>query len=86
VANSDEGTPATDEVVDFEAISGGKVGESGVGFDPELESALKKVLQIVYRENPLTPNQILVLASELQRVGVHRLVEEHMKRARRSQG
>ena len=87
MASFDEsGTPTADEPIDFESVAGGKVGDSGIGFDPELDAALKKVLQIVYRENPLSPNQILVLASELQRVGVHRLVEEHMKRARRSQG
>jgi hypothetical protein len=48
--------------------------------DPELEAALKAVLQVVYKDHPLTANQILVLASELQRLGVHRLVEEHLKK------
>ncbi len=52
------------------------------GFDPELDAALKKVLQLIYKEHPLTPNQILVLSSELQRIGVHRLVEDHLKRHR----
>ena len=56
------------------------------GFDPELDAALKKVLQVVYREHPLSPNQILVLASELQRLGVHRLVEEHISKFRKRQG
>ena len=50
--------------------------------DPELDAALKKVLAVVYKENPLTANQILVLASELQRIGVHRLVEEHLTKYR----
>lgn len=50
------------------------------GFDPELDAALKKVLKVVYKEHPLQPNQILVLASELQRLGVHRLVEEHLRK------
>ncbi len=50
--------------------------------DPELESALKKVLEVVYKDHPLTANQILVLASELQRLGVHRLVEEHLEKFR----
>lgn len=59
--------------------------EDGVVVDPELEKALKKVLDVVYREHPLTANQILHLAAELQRVGVHRLVEEHLARFRRSQ-
>ena len=48
------------------------------GSDPQLEAALKEVLQVVYKQHPLKANQILVLASELQRVGVHRLVEEHL--------
>ena len=54
-----------------------------IGFDPELEAALKGVLQIIYRDHPLTPNQILILSSELQRVGVHRLVEGHIEQSRR---
>ncbi len=55
------------------------------GFDPELDAALKKVLRVIYREHPLSPNQILVLASELQRLGVHRLVEEHISKFRKRQ-
>ncbi len=51
--------------------------------DPELEAALKRVLDVVYKEHPLGANQILSLASELQRIGVHRLVEEHLGRFRR---
>ena len=52
------------------------------GFDPELDAALKKVLQVSYREHPLSPNQILVLSSELQRIGVHRLVAGHLDKYR----
>lgn len=55
-------------------------GEAPAGFDPELDAALKRVLQIIYKEHPLQPNQILILASELQRLGVHRLVEEHLRK------
>jgi hypothetical protein len=50
--------------------------------DPELEAALKRVLQVIYKDHPLNPNQILVLSSELQRIGVHRLVEEHLRKYR----
>ena len=50
------------------------------GFDPELDAALKKVLAVIYKDHPLSPNQILVLASELQRLGVHQLVEEHIRK------
>ncbi len=35
---------------------------------------------MIYKDHPLSPNQILVLASELQRLGVHRLVEEHIRK------
>jgi hypothetical protein len=51
--------------------------------DPELEAALKRVLDVIYKEHPLGANQVLGLASELQRIGVHRLVEEHLSRFRR---
>ncbi len=57
----------------------------GVGFDPELDAALKKVLQIIYKDHPLSPNQIMVLSSELHRLGVHRLVEEHLRKYRQRQ-
>lgn len=46
--------------------------------DPELETALRRVLQVIHKEHPLGANQILVLAAELQRLGTHRLVEEHL--------
>lgn len=55
--------------------------EPGGSHDPELEAALRQVLQIVYKEHPLSANQLLVLAGELQRIGFHRLVEEHLARA-----
>jgi NAD-dependent oxidoreductase involved in siderophore biosynthesis len=55
------------------------------GADPELEAALKRVLEVLYKEHPLSANQILVLSSELQRIGVHRLVEEHLEKFRRRQ-
>ena len=48
--------------------------------DPELEAALKEVLQVIYKSCPLKANQILALSSELQRIGVHKLVEEHLER------
>jgi hypothetical protein len=60
------------------------VTAQGSGGDPELEAALKAVLDVLYKEHPLTANQILVLSAELQRIGVHRLVEEHLDRLRRS--
>jgi hypothetical protein len=56
--------------------------DSTPGFDPELDAALKKVLRVIYKEHPLSSNQILVLSSELQRIGVHRLVEGHLDKYR----
>lgn len=61
-------------------------GGSTAGSDPQFEAALKRVLEIVFREHPLEANQILVLASELQRLGVHRLVEEHIRKFGRRLG
>ena len=64
------------------AVTERQVPDSAPGFDPELDAALKKVLQVIYKEHPLSPNQILVLSSELQRIGVHRLVEGHLDKYR----
>ena len=59
--------------------------EPAPGFDPELDAALKRVLEVIYKEHPLAPNQILTLASEIQKLGVHRLVEEHLRKFRRQE-
>lgn len=56
--------------------------DPAVRLDPDLEAALKQVLEVIYKTHPLKPNQILVLASELQRLGVHLLVEEHIRKFR----
>ena len=61
------------------------VSESASGFDAELDAALKRVLDVIYKEHPLEPNQILTLAAEIQKLGVHRLVEEHLRKFRRQQ-
>ena len=60
----------------------GEAGNSAAGADPELEVALKKVLKVIFRDHPLNANQIMTLSAELQRVGVHRLVEEHIQKFR----
>ncbi len=62
-----------------------RTGEDTGAHDPELAAALKKVLEVVYKDHPLSSNQLLVLASELQRIGVHRLVEEHIRKFRQRQ-
>jgi len=59
-----------------------EVPAAAVGHDPELEAALKRVLQVVFKDHPLNANQLLVLAAELQRLGTHRLVEEHFQKHR----
>ena len=56
---------------------------AGSGSDPQLENALKSVLEVIYKDHPLKANQILVLSAELQRIGVHRLVEEHLEKFKR---
>ncbi len=56
---------------------------AGPGSDPQLENALKGVLEVIYKDHPLKANQILVLSAELQRIGVHRLVEEHLEKFKR---
>ena len=61
------------------------VPDPAAGFDPELDAVLKQVLQIIYRDHPLSPNQILILSAELQRLGVHRLVQEHLKKFQQRQ-
>lgn len=53
--------------------------------EAELSVVLKKVLEIIYKDHQLTANQILMLSSELQRVGFHRLVEEHLEKYGRRQ-
>jgi hypothetical protein len=63
-----------------EGTDGGERAEGIQALDPELDAALRKVLQIVHRDHPLTANQLLVLAAELERLGLHRLVEEHLGR------
>lgn len=68
-------------VLDFPSMS----SDEGIG-DPELSAALKKVLAVIYKDHPLTANQMLVLAAELQRLGTHRLVEEHLAKFARRRG
>ena len=75
-------------VLEFPAMTPGTGGsQSSEAGDPELSAALKKVLAVIYKDHPLTANQMLVLAAELQRIGFHRLVEEHLdKYGRRHSG
>lgn len=61
------------------------VAEREAALDSELEAALKRVLEVVYKEHPLEANQLLTLAAEIQKLGVHRLVEEHLRKFRRRQ-
>ncbi len=51
--------------------------------DPEFDAALKQIVSEVVRERRLTGNQILRLSAELQRLGIHRLIEERSQASRR---
>ena len=70
----------------FETVDGEARGAPAGDSDPERDAALKKILQVIYKDHPLQANQILILASELQRIGVHRLVEEHLRKYRQRTG
>ena len=54
--------------------------------DSELDEALRKVVTLVTREHALTGNQLHELASHLDRMATHRIVQEqirqHQKRDR----
>lgn len=53
--------------------------------DEDYEAALKEILNQVMRERRLTGNQILRLSAELQRLGIHRLIEDRTHDARSKQ-
>ena len=53
--------------------------------DTDLAEVTKRVVNLVTREHPLTGNQLFDLATQLQRMATHRLIEEHIRQfARRS--
>ncbi len=54
--------------------------------DPALAAALDDVLRLLGERHDLDPHQLLALASELQRYGVERLVEERIGPLRRRAG
>ncbi len=47
--------------------------------DPELDEVLKKVVALVTREHALTGNQLHELASHLDRIATHRIVQEQIR-------
>jgi hypothetical protein len=47
--------------------------------NPELEQALKKVVNVVTREHALTGNQLHELAAHLNRMATHRIVQEQLR-------
>lgn len=49
----------------------------------ELTDVTKKVVNLVTREHPLSGNQLSELASHLQRVATHRIIEERLRQSRR---
>jgi len=53
--------------------------------DADLAEVTKRVVTLVTREHPLTGNQLFDLATQLQRMATHRLIEEHIRQySRRS--
>ena len=53
--------------------------------DPALDAALRDVLDVILKRYALRSNHILMLSSELHRLGTHKLVEEHILKERRRQ-
>ncbi len=47
--------------------------------DSELDEALRKVVTLVTREHALTGNQLHELASHLDRLATHRIVQEQIR-------
>ena len=47
--------------------------------DSELDEVLKKVVTLVTREHALTGNQLHELASHLDRMATHRIVQEQIR-------
>ncbi len=47
--------------------------------DSELDEALRKVVTLVTREHALTGNQLHELASHLDRMATHRIVQEQIR-------
>ncbi len=51
--------------------------------DSELDEVLKKVVTLVTREHALTGNQLHELASHLDRMATHRIVQEQIRQHQR---
>ena len=47
--------------------------------DSELDEVLRKVVTLVTREHALTGNQLHELASHMQRMATHRIVQEQIR-------
>lgn len=47
--------------------------------DDELVEVTRKVVHLVTREHALSGNQLFELASHLQRVATHRIIEERLR-------
>jgi hypothetical protein len=47
--------------------------------DTEMDEALRKVVALVTREHALTGNQLHELASHLDRMATHRIVQEQIR-------
>ena len=54
--------------------------------DSELDEVLKKLVTLVTREHALTGNQLHELASHLDRMATHRIVQEQIRQHRENRG
>ena len=54
--------------------------------DEVLTQVTRTVVRLVTREHPLSGNQLFDLASHLNRIATHRIVEERIRRARSQPG
>lgn len=53
------------------------------GADSDLDEVLKKVVTLVTREHALTGNQLHELASHLDRLATHRIIQEQIRQHQR---
>ena len=51
--------------------------------DEELTRVTRTVVRLVTREHPLSGNQLFDLASHLNRIATHRIIEERIRQVRR---
>ena len=48
--------------------------------EENLEEIFKQVMKLMYRDYPLSGNQMLDLSARIQRAGIHHIIEERSNR------